>query len=180
MAIWIALLRGINVVGANSLPMKELAAIVEAEGCAQVRTYVQSGNVVFQSSARGASALANRIGAAIEKARGFRPNVMLLSVREMARAVAANPFPDAAAAPATLHLFFLSAAPRAADLASLDRFRSGREAFAGKGKVFYLLTPDGFGPSRLAKNAERLLRVDATARNWRTVTTLLDMARAVE
>ena len=178
MATWIALFRGINVVGNNRLPMIDLIEILAGEGFTDVRTYIQSGNAIFRSAATSSTSLADRIGRAVEKARGFRPKVFLLKVRELERAVAANPFPDAEARPKTLHLFFLAAAPRSPDLASLDRIRSGREAFAFRGKVLYLKTPDGFGPSRLAASAERLVRVDATARNWNTVTALLAMAKA--
>ena len=177
MTTWIALLRGINVGGNNPLPMKELVAILSAEGFQDVRTYIQSGNAIFRSATGTPTALAARIGRAVEKARGFRPRVLLLNVRQLERAVALNPFPDAEARPRTLHLFFLAAVPRAADLAALERVRSGDEAFAFRGKVFYLRTPDGSGTSKLAASAERLIRVDATARNWKTVTTLLAMTR---
>jgi uncharacterized protein (DUF1697 family) len=124
--------------------------------------------------------LANRIGRAVHLAQGFQPRVVVLSVADLERAAANNPFPDAQSQPASLHLFFLSEEPVCADLDSLHRLRCGREAFALHEKVFYLHTPDGFGVSKLAKNAERHIRVDATARNWNTVTKLLQMAKPAD
>ncbi|OLE48023.1 MAG: hypothetical protein AUG46_04775 [Acidobacteria bacterium 13_1_20CM_3_58_11] len=176
MSTWIALFRGINVMGSNSLPMKDLAALLQREGFADVRTYIQSGNAVFRSAARSANSLASRIGRAVHRAKGLHPRVVVLSVKELQTAVSNNPFPKAESQPKTLHLFFLSEEPLRADLASLNRLRSGREAFALRGKVFYLHTPDGFAVSKLAANAERHVHVDATARNWNTVTKLLEMA----
>ena len=94
------------------------------------------------------------------------------------KAAAANPFPQAAGNPASLHLFFLDAAPKNPDVKSLEALRTGSEAFALKGRVFYLYAPDGIGRSKLAERAGRFLGVDsATARNWRTVTTLLAMSK---
>jgi uncharacterized protein (DUF1697 family) len=167
---WIALFRGINLMGSNSLPMKELAALLRREGCADVRTYIQSGNAVFRSAERSAISLANRIGLAVHKSKGFHPKVVVLNIKELQRAASNNPFPRAESQPKTLHLFLLSEEPVAADLSSLNRLRSGKEAFALREKVFYLHTPDGFGVSKLAENAARHIRIQATARNWNTVT----------
>ena len=164
--------------GSNSLPMKDLAALLQREGFDDVRTYIQSGNAVFRSAAGSANSLASRIGRAVHKAKNFHPKVVVLNVKELKRAASNNPFPKAENQPKTLHLFFLSEEPLCADLASLNRLRSGKEAFALNNKVFYLHTPDGFGVSKLAKNAERHIHVDATARNWNTVTKLLEMAKA--
>jgi uncharacterized protein (DUF1697 family) len=177
MTIWIALLRGINVGGTRVLSMKDLGALLEREGFNGVRTYIQSGNVVFRSSKGTSNALAKRIGCLILESHGFEPAVLVLSVRELMSAVAANPFPKADGDPKSLHLFFLPESPRAPDLDSLDRLKTGEEAFALKGKVFYLYTPDGFGVSKLAVQVERFIGVGATARNWRTVNKLLEMAR---
>lgn len=172
---WIALLRGINVVGNNMLPMKELAALLAAQGLAEVRTYIQSGNVVFRSSNARAAELAQRIGNAIEGRHGFRPHVLVLSVQALQRAATANPFPEAVVDPKSLHLFFLSKAPKTPGLDALARVQSATERFALAGSTFYLHTPDGFGISKLAKQAEKALGVAATARNWRTVCALLEM-----
>lgn len=177
MTTWIALFRGINVLGDRLLPMKDLATLLEREGFEGVRTYIQSGNVVFQSSKGTSNSLAKRIGNLVLKSYGFHPQVFVLSVRELTSAAATNPFPKAEADPKALHLFFLSELPRSPDLESLSRVRTGREAFRLKGRVFYLHTPDGFGVSKLAARAERFIGVGTTARNWRTVSKLLEMVR---
>jgi len=175
---WIALLRGINVVGRRQLLMKDLAAIFERGGFSSVRTYIQSGNFVFQSARGTARTLAAEIGALLLKRAGFAPQVMVLSPRELAAAVRGNPFPQADQDHKSLHLFFLSARPPRPDLASLTRLKRGREDFALEGKVFYLFTPHGFPQCELHDKVERLLGVHATARNWRTVRQLLSMSAA--
>jgi uncharacterized protein (DUF1697 family) len=77
-----------------------------------------------------------------------------------------------------VHLFFLAKSPKKPDTRGLDALRTATERFELKDRVFYLHTPDGFGKSKLAARAERLLGVDATARNWRTVTALIEMAKS--
>ena len=172
---WIALLRGINVTGRRKLLMKDLVGSLERGGLCSVRTYLQSGNVVFESARGSAPALAARIGALILETSGFEPQVMVLSVRELAAAVRGNPFPEADSDHKALHLFFLSARPPRPDLGSLSRLKQGREGFALLDKVFYLYTPHGFPQSALHDKVERYLGVHATARNWRTANELLSM-----
>lgn len=177
MNTWIALLRGINVVGRRKLLMRDLAAILERGGFSSVRTYIQSGNVVFQSARGSARTLATEIGDLLLKSSGFRPHVIVLSVAELAAAVSANPFPQADADHKSLHLFFLSARPLRPDLEALTRLKRGREGFALEGKVFYLYTPHGFAQSDLHDKIERCLGVPATGRNWRTANQLLSISR---
>jgi uncharacterized protein (DUF1697 family) len=173
---WIALLRGINVVGRRKLLMKDLAAIFERGGFESVRTYIQSGNVVFESARGSARTLADEIGQLVLEKSGFRPHVIVLSVAELARAVRGNPFPQADADHKSLHLFFLSKRPPRPDLGSLVRLKAGREAFELEGAVFYLYTPHGFPQCALHDKVERFLGVEATARNWRTANRLLSMS----
>jgi uncharacterized protein (DUF1697 family) len=95
MKTYVALFRGLNVGGNNILPMKELVALLENIGLQSVRTYIQSGNAVFQSEETNASLLTNKIRTAIKKSNGFEPQVLLLELEEMERAVGSNPFPEA-------------------------------------------------------------------------------------
>jgi uncharacterized protein (DUF1697 family) len=178
MKTWIALFRGINVGGNNPLPMKKLATLLKNAGCSDVRTYIQSGNVVLRCPVTDAARLAKRIRAAVAAGCGFEPQVMLVEQEELERAAAANPFATAVANPKSVHLFFLAERPRSPDLRSLDRLKAGSESYSLKGEVLYLCTPEGFGKSKLAARIERALGVPATARNWRTVNTLLDLARS--
>jgi uncharacterized protein (DUF1697 family) len=172
---WIALLRGINIVGKNKVPMKELAAALERAGFRSVRTYIQSGNVIFQSASGTPRTLGTRIAQLLLKEFGFAPQVMVISAQQLARAVRGYPFPGARKDHKSLHIFFLSTTPTEPDLESLSKLDAGREAFALKGSVFYLYTPDGFADSVLRSRIERCLGVHATGRNWRTANQLLGM-----
>jgi uncharacterized protein (DUF1697 family) len=181
MQTWIAFFRGINVGGHNKLPMKVLVTCLEKIGCTDVKTYIQSGNAVFRSKVTDAARLNAQIGKAVGATFGFEPRVLLLSAGELEKAAAANPFPQAASEPKSLHLFFLAEKPAKPDLAGLERYKADHEHFVLKGKIFYLHTPKGFGTSKLAEQVEKKLGVPAvTARNLRTVTTVLDMARALD
>jgi uncharacterized protein (DUF1697 family) len=177
MNTWLALLRGINLLGRNKVSMAELAAAFEQAGFDAVRTYIRSGNVVFRSARGNARTLGPQITDMVRERFGIVPHVMVLSRDQLARAVRANPFPGARRDHKSLHLFFLSGTPRRKGMDSLAGIEAGREAFALKGGVFYLYTPDGFAESVLRSRFERCLAVAATGRNWRTVTALLQLLR---
>lgn len=166
---WIVLLRGINVGGRNVLPMKELVDLLQELGCANIKTYIQSGNVVLCSSENSAAILKKRIEDAIASRFSLNPIVLLLSASQLVSAIAANPFPEATKEPATLHFFFLSEFSAEYDEPLLQTMSAPNERFQLVGKVFYLLAPDGIGRSRLAANVEKKLGVTTTARNYRTV-----------
>jgi uncharacterized protein (DUF1697 family) len=179
MAVRVALLRGINVGGRRSLPMAELVRGLQSLGLHGVRTYVQSGNAVFRSNTTSTTGLAGKIEAVIQETRGFRPQVLVLRPEELNAAIEANPFPEAADDPKTLHLFFLSEPPVAPDLSNLASSKSATERFHLDRRVLYLHAPGGIGRSKLAARVERCLGVPATARNWRTVLELARLAQQV-
>jgi uncharacterized protein (DUF1697 family) len=170
---YIALFRGMNV-GGNRVPMKELVALLESLGCRSVKTYIQSGNAIFESPV-DAVPLSVAINAEISKRYGFEPEVLLLEPEDVRRAIQNNPCPEAEQDPKSLHLGFLASAPIKADFKALESLKSGSEQFRLIGNVFYLLAPEGVGRSRLAANAERVLGVPMTYRNWRTVCALMEM-----
>ena len=172
MHTWIVLILGINV-GGRVLPMKRLVELVEAAGCTNVRTYIQSGNVACTSKSADAGSLAIKIGRAILASEGYEPKVMVLSRAALAAAAAANPYPTTN--PKAVHLFFLAAPPADPTLAALAPYKTPREEYTLVGSTFYFYTPDGFGPSKLAAKFEKLAKVDATARNWNTVRKLADL-----
>ncbi len=173
----VALLRGINVGGNNRLPMAELVAIIEAAGGHDVRTYIQSGNAVFEAPAdRNPVSLGEAIRDGIQAARGFAPHVLVRDAAYLRGIVDANPYPDAVAAPKSLHVFFLDRTPPSPDLDGIAALRTGDESSTLLGDALYLHAPAGIGRSVLATRAERLLGVPATARNWATVTALLALA----
>lgn len=156
--------------------MKELAAVLEQIGARNVRTYLQSGNAVVQSSAKNLSKLSQRIRAEIKSRRGFEPQVIILGVDEIERAIAQNPFPEADANPSRVHLGFLATSPQDPDLRRLDGLKEPTERFHLTDSVFYLHAPKGIGRSKLAAGAEKILGVTMTLRNWRTVSKIRDIA----
>lgn len=176
MKTYIALLRGINVGGNNKLPMRALTSLLEEMGLRNVKTYIQSGNVVFQSDRTDIAALEKEITAVIDKRHGFAPQLFILDVQALKAALAANPFPEGEADHKSLHFFFLDGVPRNPNWAALEAMKGTNERFKLIDKVFYLHAPDGIGRSKLAENFAKGWKVAVTARNWRTVKTMLDMA----
>lgn len=176
MQTWIALFRGINVGGNHILPMAELRADLEALGMENVRTYIQSGNAVFDSKARSAAALGQKIEQRIETEHGFRPQVFVLTREDLLSAIGANPFLQATEDPSKLHFGFLAEPATDADLTALEAAAKASEAYVLGTSVFYLHAPEGIGRSKLAANLEKHLGVAVTARNYRTVDKLLAIA----
>jgi len=175
MSTWIAFLRGIGG-GIRPMLMKDLQAALEDLGLSDVQTYIQSGNVVFRRGRTTAAKLQEQIARRIEERFGFESTVMVLSAAELTRAAAGNPFAQADDEPRSVHLFFLAQRPSQPDLTAMKRLETASEAFVLADRVLYLHTPDGFGDSKLAARIEKLLGVPATARNWRTVTKMLELA----
>jgi uncharacterized protein (DUF1697 family) len=178
MNTYIALFRGINVGSNRSLPMKELVAALEKMGAQKIRTYIQSGNAVFDSAEKDAAQLSLKLSAEILARRGFEPYVHILTVEAFKRAIAENPFPEAVADPNSLHLGFLASPPTCPELDKLASLKKESEQFRLTESVFYLYAPEGVGKSKLAASAEKRLGVQMTDRNWRTVCKVEDMTRA--
>lgn len=147
--------------------MAELRSVMEDLGFADVRTYIQSGNVVF-SSARKPSAAA--IEDALEKSFGFDIAVMLRTAAEMAKVVDANPYDD----PSKVHVAFL--AKPLGEVPALDPDRHSPETFSLAGTEVYFHLPNGMGRAKAPDYVGRQLKAPMTVRNWRTVTTLAEMA----
>ncbi len=177
---YVALLRGINVGGHHKLPMRDLAAIFAAAGCEDVRTYIQSGNVVFRVAQELADELPARIADAIEASHGFQIPVVMRTASGFDRIVRDNPFLAAGADPAKLHVGFLVSAPDPGRIAQLDPDRSPPDVFEVRGGEVYLHFPAGVARSKL-DNAyfDRMLNTVCTIRNWRTVGKLHEMLREV-
>jgi len=179
MHTYIALFRGINVGGKNSLPMKDLASIFEILGASNVKTYIQSGNVVFQSASKDISSFSKRLGIEIRERRRFEPHILVIEFSEVETAITNNPFPEAESEPSSLHLGFLAGAPKNPDLKKLESLKKDSERFCLIGSIFYLHAPEGVGRSKLAASSERLLGVPMTDRNWNTVCKLKEMATLI-
>ena len=170
MRTFIALFRGVNVGGKNRLAMKNLVSIMEAAGARDVRTYIQSGNVVYTGQAKQAV----KATALIEAEHGFRPEVLVLTIEEFGLAARNNPFQDAEGK--ACHFYFCSKAPESVDKARLEHLRKESESYELKDSVFYLHAPEGIGRSKLATQVERCLGVAGTGRNLNTINRLLKMA----
>ena len=176
MHTYISILRGINVSGHKLIKMKSLAEMYEKLGFKRVRTYIQSGNAVFESGEKNLTRLSQQLSAEIMRRRGFEPQVLILTRDALARAIAENPFPEAIGDPSHLHLGFLASSPKSPDLKILSSLKKESERFHLTDCVFYLHAPEGVGRSKLAASAEKLLGVPMTDRNWRTVCKVMEMA----
>lgn len=179
MNTYIALLRGINVGGNNKLPMRDLVVLLESLGLQKVKTYIQSGNIVFQSEQADPAQLSQAITGAIRRSHGFAPYTLILDSQALLAAMAANPFPEGEAEPKSLHLFFMDRSPQAFDTAALDRVKTPNERYRLIDKVFYLHAPDGIGRSKLAELAAKGWGVNITARNWRTVNEVMALVTSL-
>jgi uncharacterized protein (DUF1697 family) len=169
MARQIALLRGVNVGGNKRVEMARLRALMEELGYRDVRTYVNSGNVVFSGPRRSEEHLES----AIENTFGFHVPVVLRSRDELADVLAANPLREIAKDPAKHLVVFCGAEPAT----ELDPDDFAPETFRVRGREVYLWAPGGIGISPLAKVlAAKSLGAKSTARNWRTVEKLLALA----
>ena len=174
-----ALLRGINVGRNKRIAMADLRALVERLGHESVRTHLQSGNVVFESPKRTDKALADGLEKAIASDLGMDVTVMVRRSDELAAVVAAAPFGGRTDDPKQIHVAFLSEKPKAAAVKGFGIEEFAPDELQVIGREAHLLYPDGYARTKLTNAViEKQLGVRSTSRNWRTVTTLVEMARA--
>ncbi|MDQ6617660.1 MAG: DUF1697 domain-containing protein [Actinomycetota bacterium] len=177
---YVALLRGVNVSGHNPVAMKDLRALCQALPADHVETYLQSGNVVFRSAVADPERLSAAIEARIRSLMGLDVAVLVRSSEELDRVVAGNPFVTGDRDRSQLYVTFLATPPDSGRVAALSASpaASGSDAYRLGRREVYLSCPGGYGRTKL-NNAffERKLGVVATTRNWRTVTTLAQMAQ---
>ncbi|HEY3239871.1 MAG TPA: DUF1697 domain-containing protein [Acidimicrobiia bacterium] len=173
---YVALLRGINLGAKNKVPMPALRSVVESLGHEDVRTYIQSGNVLFRSRSRGVPTIAAALEKSITEEFGFRVAVVVRSQPELRQVTTSNPFLVAGADPSALHVVLLGSSPTKASVGALDPDRSPPDEFAVRHAEVYLHCPNGFGRSKLSLDYfERTLGAPGTIRNWKTVTKLLEL-----
>jgi uncharacterized protein (DUF1697 family) len=169
------MLRGINVGGNRKLSMPDLVAAFRGAGCAEVATYIQSGNVVFAPPPTVKSdTVGERLEQAVAEVAGFPVSVIVRTADELGAVLDASPFPDND--PTKLHVAFLGCEPSSAELDAFGRAAVAPEAFAPAGRQLYLHLPDGMGRAKLPQALGRL-KTPVTVRNWRTVTKLYEMAQ---
>jgi uncharacterized protein (DUF1697 family) len=175
---YLALLRGINVGGKNKILMPDLSAMFVDAGCKNVRTFIQSGNVIFDSSAKLSAQVPALIAARIAETLGYKTPVVLRSRAELEDAFSGNPFLKLGAAEDSLFLMFLASVPDPSKVAALDPNRSPGDEYIVRGRDVYLRLPNSVADSKLT-NAyfDSKLSTTSTSRNWRTVTKLRELMR---
>ncbi|MCX6575154.1 MAG: DUF1697 domain-containing protein [Candidatus Aminicenantes bacterium] len=174
MNAFISMLRGINVGGQKKIRMAELTNLYESLDLVNVKTYVQSGNVVFDSTKSDASKLANLIEAHIERLFGFSVSIFIRDTNDFQRIIDSNPFLNKRSEDsAKLYVTFLYRPPSEAKLGSLGiPNNEGDEFFVG-GKEIYIFCPNGYGRTKFSNTFfEKKLSVPATTRNWNSVMAL--------
>ena len=175
-----ALLRGINVGGKNKVSMAALAEVFTRAGCTDVRTYIQSGNVVFVAAQASARRISSLVAQQIRERFGFDAPVVIRTAEELRRIAASNPFLRSEVDMRSLHVAFLANAPDARRVAGLDPTRSPGDDFQVVGREVYLHLPNGVARTKLTNRYfDTALATVSTIRNWRTVLKLVELAEQV-
>ena len=176
---YIALLRGINLGGHKIVKMDQLRKTFEELGFADVKTYIQSGNVVFKAPAQIPAKLAKRIEERVLHQFGFPVAVMVKTAAEIGEVISNNPLLQKKGIEVTmLHVTFLSCAPDKSALKLLDAAAVAPDQFRCSGQAVYLHCPNGYHATKLGNNVlAKMLKVGATTRNWKTVNELWEMSR---
>jgi uncharacterized protein (DUF1697 family) len=174
----VALLRGINVGGKNLVAMAKLTGMFESIGCQAVRTYIQSGNVIFEAAPSLARRVPDEIRQAIYDEAGLTVPVVVRTSEELTNVSRANPFLARGADPSTLHVAFLADAASAARVAGLDPKRSPPDEILVRGREVFLRLPNGVARTRFT-NAylDATLGTVSTLRSTSTVAKLCELCR---
>jgi uncharacterized protein (DUF1697 family) len=177
MPIYISMLRGINVGGHHRIKMDQLRTSLEALGLAQVKTYIQSGNVVFKAAKISPAALSKKIENQILAQFGFSVSVISRTAEEIAATIENNPLLNQRGIDQEkLHVAFLSEVAASPALQKLADLTLAPDRSRALGKEIYLYFPNGVSNSSLWKHPlDRVLSVVTTTRNWKTVRTLNQM-----
>lgn len=177
----IAILRGINVGGRRKILMADLKSLMSELGFTNIKTYIQSGNVIFNNDqALNHIEVATKIEEAITNQYGFDVPVIVLSAQEIARAVQDNPFYQTKEEVdiKSLHLTFLKKTPTAENLAKTETYNYEPDRFLIQDKNVFLFCAGKYHKSKLTNNFfEKKLKVAATTRNWKTVLKLLELSK---
>lgn len=174
---YISILRGINVSGQKKIKMADLRELLEAAGLTAVKTYIQSGNVVFSHPKAAVKKLEEKIHQAIKKAFGFEVPVLVLEEKDFRYIVEQNPFLKRAEVEVTkLHVTVMEQVAEAAKQAEVEALSFTPDEFLIDGRYIYVYCPNGYGRTKINNNFfERKLNCKATTRNWKTVNVLWGM-----
>lgn len=181
MPVVISMLRGVNVGGHNMIKIDALRALYESLKLRHPQTYLQSGNVVFQTEAPDLSKLAKKIEDAIERQFAFRPSVILRTASELRDVIARNPFEKRPGIdPARLLVAFLAADPTPDAHDKLRAIECEPDELRFSGRELYIYFPNGMGRPKLKwPHVDKTLQIPYTGRNWNSVTNLLEMAESL-
>jgi uncharacterized protein (DUF1697 family) len=181
MTTYISILRGINVSGHKLIKMEALRKLYESLGFRNVKTYVQSGNVIFTAKAGDLVKLGQKISQQIEKDFSFEVPVIVLSIEKLGQIIESSPFLNNTDKDrAFLHVTFLSSKPGKYDLDAIEEKKQKGEELVITDNAVYLYCPHGYGNSKLSNSFfEAKLKVGATTRNWKTTNELLRIALEV-
>ena len=175
MPTYISLLRGINVSGQKKILMADLKALYESLGFCDVKTYIQSGNVVFNFEETNKATLEELIFDKIQSHYGFEVPNLILTATEVEAALANNPYPNIEKP----YFTFLSEQPTPKNIDVLNTFSFDNEFYELKGKIIYSHFPNGAGRAKMTLNFfENKLKVSGTARNLNTTKKLIEMANS--
>lgn len=176
MPVYIALLRGINVSGQKLIKMTDLKELFQSLECNNVKTYIQSGNVVFESAETEPSNFESQIMQRISGKYGFDVEVMVRTVEEFGRIIENNPFPEAEGN--KLYISFFRKPQQEIPFEELDKVKSDSEVYLFFESVMFLYCPEGYGITKLSNPfIEKKLKTVATTRNLNTVMKLIEMAK---
>jgi len=174
---YIAFLRGINVSGQKLIKMEDLRKLFEKMGYKNVRTYIQSGNVVFESPKAKNESLAKKVEDMLEKALGYDVTVVIRTKEEIQSVIAAYPFSKIKNHDTyRVNVAFLSSEPDKANIKELESLSSINEMFKVAGNHVYVIYKIVFSDTLTGKNIlEKKLKVRATMRNWNTTNKILNV-----
>lgn len=174
--IFISLLRGINVSGQKKIKMVDLKALYENLGLANVITYIQSGNVIFESE-NSAGDLMKKIETAIQNNYGFDVPVQVIAAENLIQIASENPFIPANDS-SKLHLTLLATEPNESLLKNIAIDSKSSDEFIVIGRAIYMKCPNGYGRTRLSNTFfESKLKIKATTRNWKTVMKVIELTK---
>lgn len=178
---YIALLRGINVSGQKKILMKDLTVLLEKNSFKNVLTYIQSGNVLFESAVKSTKELEKNIAELILKKYKFDVEVLVIDEKYLKSVIAKNPFPKRADFDEKkMYVSFLSEKPNKDKLGELAKITSGADQWIYENLQLYFYCPDGYGKTKFSNNlVENKLKLVATTRNWNTVNELYRMIIAL-
>jgi uncharacterized protein (DUF1697 family) len=174
----VSMLRGVNLAAHNRIRMDALRALYESLGLGEVRSYLQSGNILYSTRRRDLDLLARHLEKKILESHGIRTTVVQRLREDLCRVVERNPFAERAGVePARLAVSFLTVEPSAAAREAALAIPIAPEEMFILGREMFLYYPNGMGRSKLpVAKIEKTLGAAGTARNWNTVTALLELA----